>query len=246
MLKYTHVIVFLSLQVNFSRHDAWRAAAAGPYVLFHHRALISPVIRFVTANPHHATVPAWRPAKQKWRFAAKMALCSHHARPRCHFHLLSCSSRSSLLLFAPLLVSPLSGCVPFCIKAPFSSLFSLLFQNLIVMRPGYSQDNAIARWAFEAAVGDGVNAIHSILIRIHYITLDRGAVQPSICHFLRNGDNRRKKNLHSHQISLATVNNGYFHQGYCNEEMVMRRQWFRGVSTRRAGRRGRSWEDKGK
>ncbi len=49
-----------------------------------------------------------------------------------------------------------------------------------------------------------------------------------------------KKNQYSHQISLATVNNSYFHQEYCNEKMVMRRQWFRGVSTRKVGRRGKS------
>lgn len=47
-----------------------------------------------------------------------------------------------------------------------------------------------------------------------------------------------KKNQYSHQISLATVNNS-FRQEYCNEEMVVRRQRFGGVSTRMVGGRAK-------
>lgn len=57
-------------------------------------------------------------------------------------------------------------------------------------------------------------------------------------------DKKRGKNQYSHHISLATVNNSYFHQGYCNEEMVVRRQWFRCV-TKKVGRREKSKKTKG-
>lgn len=160
-------------------------------------------------KPHHATVPAWRHARQKWRSAAKMALSSHDASPLRHFHLLWCFSCSPLLLFVLLLVSlPLSPPLFLVIfptrrDLPFLAVFSAFFAKLIVMRLGYSQDNVITRRMFESAMGDEVNAIHSILIRIHYVTLDRGAIHSSICHFLRNGLQWAKK-MGRKKISIRT------------------------------------------
>lgn len=94
-------------------------------------------------------------------------------------------------------------------------------------------------------MGDEVNAIHSALIRIHYIALDRAIHLSFSEETATMGEkiNKKKKegrgkNQYSHQISLATVNNS-FRQEYCNEEMVVRRQRFGGVSTRMVGGRAK-------
>lgn len=48
-VQYLSLSLSLSLhKFTYSHHDTWLAVAASPYVLFHHRALTSPVIRFVT------------------------------------------------------------------------------------------------------------------------------------------------------------------------------------------------------
>ena len=112
-----------------------------------------------------------------------------------------------------------------------SSLFSRLFKSWFPHVPGHSGDNAIdhgehlkhcdGRWS-------QCNPFYSNQNSLHYIRRRHRSAHPFVFFFLqRNDDNRGKK---SHQISLATVNSAYFHQGYCNEEMVIRRQWFTGVS----------------
>ncbi len=86
------VFVFLSTQVNLL--TSWYLARCSSQSI----CAVSPQSSDISCHkvchhkPHHATVPAWCHAKQKWRFTAKMGLCSHYACPFCHFHLLLCFS----------------------------------------------------------------------------------------------------------------------------------------------------------
>lgn len=155
----------------------------------------------------------------------------------------------SLLLLVRLPVS-LSSCllssiISYKSQLPFLSCFSQLFGTSFSCIP----DTPRIMWLttvniWNSAMGDEVNAIHSTLIRIHYITLDRGTVQPSICHFLRNGYNRqkmKKKNQYPHQISLATENNGYFH--------IVMKKWLWGGNDSEVSQQGgmeKEEKDKGK
>lgn len=75
---------------------------------------------------------------------------------------------------------------PCCFLSFLKTRFSRIWDTLRIMWL-----TTVNIW--NSVMGDEVNAIHSTLIRIHYIALDRGTVQPSICHFLRNGYNRQKK-----------------------------------------------------
>lgn len=117
----------------------------------------------------------------------------------------------------------------------FSHCFPIVFENLIF---SHSPDNVIDHAEhLKQCFGwwSQCNPFYSNQNSLHYI---RQRHHPSVhFSFLRNGYNRGKgKNLYSHQISLATVNNRYFHLKY--EEMAMRRQSIRGVMTRNDRRKG--------
>ena len=138
---------------------------------FRHRALISPVIRFVTTKPHHATVPAWCHAKQKAGHSQpKLILCSHYGM--------------SFLPFSPPLVcfSALTPSVwPFCrsLFLPSSSDFLfLLFQNFFFIYfflriPDTPQDNVIDRgerfWNTATGEGSQCNPFYSNQNSLHRI-----------------------------------------------------------------------------
>lgn len=110
----------------------WLSLATSPYVVFHHRALTSPVTRFVTINPSCYTL---RDALTNKR---------GDSRPKMGFLTLRVSfplfPPLSFLLFVLLLV-PLNLFYLVHFNTDFLSMLFLSSYNLIFIHPGYSQDD---------------------------------------------------------------------------------------------------------